>query len=75
MTEKTLDTKGLSCPLPVLKARRAMQELVAGDILVVEATDPGAKTDFPNFCEVNGHELVAQSEANGVLTFRLRKGK
>jgi tRNA 2-thiouridine synthesizing protein A len=73
MTEKTLDAKGLSCPLPVLKARRAMQELKAGDILVVEATDPGAKSDFPNFCEAGGHTLLDQSEAGGVLVFRIRK--
>lgn len=70
---KTLDAKGLSCPLPVLKARRAMQELKPGDILEVLATDPAAPKDFLNFCEVGGHEMMASSEAAGVYTMRIRK--
>lgn len=73
MTDKLLDAKGLSCPLPVLKARRAMQDMKPGDVLEVHATDPGAMQDFPNFCEVGGHALIAQSEAGGVYTFRIRK--
>jgi len=70
---KTLDAKGLSCPLPVLKARRAMQELNPGDILEVLTTDPAAPKDFLNFCEAGGHEMVASSEAAGVHTMRIRK--
>ena len=73
MTEKQLDAKGLSCPLPVLKARRAMQELAPGDILEVLATDPAAPSDFANFCEAGGHAMVASSEAAGVYTLRIRK--
>jgi tRNA 2-thiouridine synthesizing protein A len=70
---KTLDAKGLSCPLPVLKARRAMQDLQPGDILEVQVTDPAAPKDFLNFCEVGGHEMIASSEAAGVYTMRIRK--
>ena len=70
---KTLDAKGLSCPLPVLKARRAMQELKPGDILEVHATDPDAPKDFLTFCAVGGHAMLASSEAAGVYTMRIRK--
>ena len=70
---KTLDAKGLSCPLPVLKARRAMQDMKPGEILEVLATDPAAPKDFQNFCEVGGHRMVASSEAAGIYTMRIRK--
>ncbi len=73
MATKQLDTKGLNCPIPVLKARRAMKALEAGDILEVEATDPGSVDDFAHFCETTGHELVASGEADGVFSFRIRK--
>ena len=70
---RILDAKGLSCPLPVLKARRAMQELKPGDVLEVLATDPAAPKDFVNFCEVGGHEMLASTEAAGVFTMRIKK--
>lgn len=68
-----LDAKDLKCPLPVLKARRAMKPLAAGEILTVEATDPGSVEDFAHFCEATGHEMVEQVEAEGVYTYRIRK--
>ena len=70
---KTLDAKGLSCPLPVLKARRAMQELKPGEILEVLTTDPAAPKDFVNFCEVGGHQMLTSTEAGGVCTMHIRK--
>lgn len=70
---KTLDTTGLSCPLPVLKSRRAMQALKPGGILEVLATDPAAPKDVLDFCAVGGHEMMAASEAAGVCTMRIRK--
>ncbi len=70
---QVLDAKGLLCPLPVLKARRAMKQVPAGEVLEVLATDPGAVEDFKSFCEVTGHELVASTEADGVFSFKLRK--
>ena len=70
----TLDTKGLLCPLPVLKARRALKPLAPGAVLEVLATDPGAVQDFEHFCKTTGCELLAFSElADGVLRFRLKK--
>jgi tRNA 2-thiouridine synthesizing protein A len=62
MAEKTLDTKGLNCPLPVLKARRAMRELKDGDILTVLATDPASYIDFQHFCDTTGHEMLEAKE-------------
>jgi tRNA 2-thiouridine synthesizing protein A len=70
----TLDATGLLCPLPVLKARRALRSLPAGGILEVRATDPGAAKDFEHFCQVTGCEMVASShEPGGVMRFVLKK--
>ena len=68
-----LDATGLLCPLPVLKARRALRDVPPGGILDVLATDPGAVKDFEHFCQTTGCELLAASEADGVLRFRLKK--
>jgi tRNA 2-thiouridine synthesizing protein A len=72
--DSTLDATGLLCPLPVLKARRALRAVPAGGTLEVLATDPGATKDFEHFCRTTGCTLVEQSEsAEGVLRFLLRK--
>jgi len=69
-----LDAQGLLCPLPVLRARKAMKDVPAGGLLKVLATDPGAVKDFEHFCEATGSTLVQSSEAGGVFTFLIRKG-
>ena len=68
-----LDVKGLLCPLPVLKARKLLHGLAPGALLTVEATDPASVIDFPHFCSETGHVLVAQSEADGVYRFTIRR--
>jgi tRNA 2-thiouridine synthesizing protein A len=68
-----LDAKGLRCPLPVLKARKAMKDLPVGGILRVLATDPGAIKDFEAFCKTTGYRLVGTSQAGDVLTFDIEK--
>jgi tRNA 2-thiouridine synthesizing protein A len=68
-----LDAKGMKCPLPVLRARKAMKQVEAGGLLRVEATDPSAVQDFQAFCETTGHELVDSGECEGVYTFTIRK--
>ena len=73
MTDAFLDAKDLKCPLPVLRARRAMKPLAAGAVLRIEATDPGAVKDFAAFCETTGHVLLDSAEADGVYSFRIRK--
>lgn len=70
---QTLDAKGLKCPIPVLKARRAMKELQAGDVLEVHATDPGSMADFEHFCQTTGHKLLEAGGFGGVYVFRIEK--
>jgi tRNA 2-thiouridine synthesizing protein A len=73
MPDITLDTRGLRCPLPVLRARKAMQRVAPGEVLLVLATDPGTVRDFDAFCAATGHELVEQSAQAGEYRFRIRK--
>jgi tRNA 2-thiouridine synthesizing protein A len=73
MADTTLDTRGLNCPLPVLKAKKAVAEVPKGGTLEVLATDPGAVADFEAFCEVTGNELVDYSEADGVYRFLIKR--
>ncbi len=68
-----LDVVGLRCPLPVLKARKALAGLAPGSLLEVVASDPAAAQDFAAFCAASGHLLVAQSAADGVQRFLIRK--
>jgi tRNA 2-thiouridine synthesizing protein A len=71
---RTIDTRGLACPLPVLKARKVLLSLAPGERLVVMATDPLAAVDIPHFCQEDGHRLVANSQRAGVLTFVIERG-
>lgn len=57
-----LDARGLKCPLPVLRARKAIKPLAAGEVLLMLATDPAASQDLPAFCETTGHKLLAHDE-------------
>ncbi|HET6521554.1 MAG TPA: sulfurtransferase TusA family protein [Geminicoccaceae bacterium] len=72
--EILLDTTGLRCPLPVLRARKALRALPAGTRLRVLATDPGAVADFRAFCEAAGHDLLeSREEEDGLLVFLIRR--
>ncbi|MDO9709943.1 sulfurtransferase TusA family protein [Paracraurococcus lichenis] len=73
MSETLLDVQGLTCPLPVLKANKALRGLPAGARLTVLATDPASVKDFSAFCQETGHELVSFAEDAGVYRFVLRK--
>jgi tRNA 2-thiouridine synthesizing protein A len=75
MADVKLDATGLKCPLPVLKARKAMKTVPAGGTLEVLATDPGAVADFAAFCLSGGHNLVEQGESAGVYRFVIRNAK
>lgn len=72
MATRTLDTKGLNCPLPVLKARKALKDLDPGDTLEILSTDPGSVMDFQAFCRTTGNELVEQAEEEGVFRFLIK---
>lgn len=71
--QKEIDTRGLNCPLPILKAKKALTELGQGQVLKVLATDPGSTRDFQAFARQTGHELLEQSEANGEFVHYLRR--
>lgn len=73
MADQTLDAKGLNCPLPILRAKKALKEMQPGQILAVEATDPGSAKDFESFCAQTGNQLVKASEASGVYYYEIRR--
>lgn len=70
---KTLDLKGLSCPLPIVKTAQAIKELASGDLVEALATDPGSVADFNAWCKSTGNELIEQTEAEGVYRFVIKK--
>lgn len=72
MADNFLDATGLSCPLPILKSKKALQSIAPGEILEVLATDPGSVADFAAFCRMTGHELVESESANGTFRFLIR---
>ena len=71
--DKELDTRGLLCPLPILKAKKALADMASGDVLKVVATDPGSVRDFQAFARQTGNELVEQSSANQEYVHFLRR--
>ncbi len=73
MSRETLDARGLKCPIPVLRARKALKAVAAGGELEVLATDPGAVKDFEAFCRATGHSLVESGKDCGEYRFVLRK--
>ena len=73
MTEKTLNLRGLKCPLPALRTRKALGGMQAGDILIVECTDPLAGLDIPNLLNQTGDVLEQTRKEKRLITFRIRK--
>jgi tRNA 2-thiouridine synthesizing protein A len=73
MAETTLNLRGLKCPLPALRARKALGALSSGDVLIVECTDPLAGIDIPNLLNQTGDTLESVAKAKRLLTFRIRK--
>jgi tRNA 2-thiouridine synthesizing protein A len=72
-TPQVLDLKGLKCPLPVLRANKAIKALPAAAVLEIHATDPGTVADFKAYCATTGHELVESRQQGGVYSFVIRK--
>jgi tRNA 2-thiouridine synthesizing protein A len=73
MTAQVLDVKGLNCPLPILRAKKALKDVPVGGTLQVLATDPGAVKDFEAFCRATGNELLESSVQDKVYSFLLRR--
>lgn len=71
---QTLDLKGLQCPLPVLRAQKALRSMSAGDEITVLATDPASTIDMPHFCNTSGNELVSATRDGDTFIYTLRKG-
>lgn len=69
----TLDARGMKCPMPVLRAKKEMDGLAAGQVLEVVATDPGSMADFRAWTANTGHELLHAEDEGGVYRFRIRK--
>ena len=71
--QKEIDTRGLNCPLPILKAKKALADMSTGQVLKVLATDPGSVRDFQAFARQTGNELVEQSSTDSEFTHYLRR--
>ncbi|MEN9433052.1 MAG: hypothetical protein RLZZ422_641 [Pseudomonadota bacterium] len=69
-----LDARGLNCPLPILRTKKAMNTLTSGEVLKVVATDPGSVKDMESFAKQTGNEIVGSSEQGGEYTFLIKKG-
>ncbi|MGP4059425.1 sulfurtransferase TusA family protein [Halobacillus litoralis] len=72
---KVLDAKGLACPMPIVKTKKAMKEIETGEVLEIQATDQGAKSDLTAWAKSGGHELLQHEEDNGVFKFWIQKGE
>ena len=70
---REIDTRGLNCPLPILKAKKALAEMLSGEVLRVVATDPGSTKDFQAFARQTGNELVEQSQQGSEYIHCLRR--
>mgnify|MGYP001191818449 CR=1 FL=1 len=71
--DRTIDTRGLNCPMPILKAKKALNDMAAAEVLKVLATDPGAARDFEYFCKHTGHTLMESTESEGEFVFLIRR--
>lgn len=72
--DATLDAKGLSCPMPLLKTKKEMGKLSSGQVLEVLGTDPGSRNDMPGWCEKSGHEFLGEKVDDGFIRFYIKKG-
>lgn len=73
MTNQVLDVKGLNCPLPILRAKKALKDMPTGATLQVLATDPGAVKDFEAFCRITGNELLESTMDGKVYSFVIKR--
>lgn len=71
--QKELDARGLNCPLPILRAKKSLNDMASGEMLKILATDPGSVKDFAAFAKQTGNELVSTAEAGGEYTFFMKK--
>ncbi len=70
---RTLDARGLNCPLPILRTKKALTALNTGGTLKIQASDPGSVKDMQSFCQQTGNELVSSEDSEGMYSFLIRK--
>lgn len=75
VSTKVLDAKGLACPMPIVRTKKAMNELEVGQVLEIHTTDKGSINDMTAWTKSGGHELVQLEEENGIYKFWIKKGK
>ncbi len=73
--DQYLDTKGLNCPLPILKAKVALNRMQPGEVLFVEATDPHSVIDFEAYCARTGHEILHIDEGDEIIGFKISRAE
>jgi len=73
MADQTLNAEGLNCPLPIIKAKKALKGMEAGKVLEVRSTDPGSVADFAAFCTQTGNELLSSNTEGNVYLFDIKK--
>jgi len=73
VTEHVLNAEGLNCPLPIIKAKKMLKSMPAGEVLQVRATDPGSVADFAAFCNQTGNELLSSNTEGDVYTFEIKR--
>lgn len=75
MSDHELDARNSLCPMPVIKTQNKVNELRPGDTLEVTCTDPGALSDIPAWCRINGHEIIDSKENDGIVIINIRVGE
>ena len=73
MADQVLNAEGLNCPLPILKAKKALKGLTAGQVLEIRATDPGSVADFAAFCNQTGNELLSSTTEGDIYKFEIKR--
>ncbi len=72
MADQTLNAEGLNCPLPILRAKKAIKGMNTGQVLEITATDPGSVADFAAFCNQTGNELMSSSNEGSIYKFEIK---
>ncbi len=72
--DEVLDARGLSCPMPILKTKKMMKKMAAGQILEIQGTDPGTANDLPAFTERSGDEYLGEEAGDGFVSYFVKKG-
>ncbi len=73
MADQVLNAEGLNCPLPIIKAKKALKTLNSGEVLEVRSTDPGSVADFAAFCNQTGNQLLSSSTEGDIYKFEIKR--